>query len=89
MPNAPRAPSSGMRAGPGPVPGQPVAQDCGNRGDAAASIEALNRTCYCLSLDEAALRRSLEADLGMRGLSLAMAATHPHLFASVPMFGLT
>ncbi len=75
-----------MRAGPGLVLGQSVAQDCGNRGDAAASIEALNRTCYCLSLDEVALRRSLEADLGMRGLSLAMAATHPNLFASVPMF---
>jgi len=52
----------------------------------ATSIEALNRTCYCLSLDEEALRRGLEADLGTRGLSRAMVETHPHLFASVPMF---
>ena len=59
---------------------------CGNRCEAATSIEALNRTCYCLSLDEEALRRGLEADLGVRGLSSAMAETHPHLFASVPMF---
>ncbi|MEO8631160.1 MAG: hypothetical protein ABI612_24130, partial [Betaproteobacteria bacterium] len=52
----------------------------------AASIEALNRTCYCLSLDEGALRRHLEADLGKRDLSRAMIDTHPHLFSSVPMF---
>ena len=58
----------------------------GTRCQAATSIEALNRTCYCLSLDEEALRRGLEADLGARGLSRAMVETHPHLFASVPMF---
>lgn len=57
-----------------------------NAKPAPASIEALNRTCYCLSLDEEALRRGLEADLGARGLSGAMVQTHPHLFASVPMF---
>ncbi len=61
-------------------------KDCGNSCQAATSIEALNRTCYCLSLDEEALRRGLEADLGARGLSRAMVETHPHLFASVPMF---
>ena len=65
---------------------QPAPAGCGNDCQAATSIEALNRTCYCLSLDEAALRRGLEADLGMRGLSGAMVETHPHLFASVPMF---
>ena len=32
------------------------------------------------------MRRGLEADLGARGLSRAMVETHPHLFASVPMF---
>jgi hypothetical protein len=52
----------------------------------ATSFEALNRECYCLSLDEAALRRALEADLGTRGLSQAMIETHPHLFASVPVY---
>ncbi len=65
---------------------QPLPEGCGESCEAAASIDALNRTCYCLSLDEEALRRGLEADLGLRGLSSAMAATHPHLFASVPMF---
>ena len=52
----------------------------------APSIEALNRMCYCLSLDEGALRRGLEADLGTRGLARAMVDTHPHLFASLPMY---
>ncbi len=69
------------------VTAQSVPEDCGNSCQAAAkSIESLNRSCYCLSLDEAALRRGLEADLGARGLSHAMVETHPHLFASVPMF---
>jgi len=52
----------------------------------ATSIDALNRACHCLTLDESALRRHLEADLDERGLSHAMVDTHPHLFASVPMF---
>lgn len=50
------------------------------------SMEALNRSCYCLTLDETALRAGLERDLDTRGLSGAMVETHPHLFASVPMF---
>ena len=61
-------------------------EGCGNGCQAATSIEARNRTCFCLSLDEAALRRSLEVGLGARGLSSAMVETHPHLFAAVPMF---
>jgi hypothetical protein len=65
---------------------QAVPEGCGNSCQASTSIEELNRTCYCLSLDEEALRRGLEADLGTRGLSRAMLETHPHLFASVPMF---
>ena len=68
------------------VTAQSEPADCGNSCQAAKSIESLNRSCYCLSLDEAALRRGLEADLGARGLSQAMVETHPHLFASVPMF---
>ena len=69
------------------VTAQSAQEGCGNRCQASVtSIEELNRTCYCLSLDEEALRRGLEADLGMRGLSRAMVETHPHLFASVPMF---
>ncbi len=68
------------------VTAQPAPEGCSNSCQKATSIEALNRTCYCLSLDEEALRRGLEANLRTRGLSSAMVETHPHLFASVPMF---
>ena len=67
-----------------PVP--PAPPSCGDSCQTATTIEALNRSCHCLSLDQAALRRGLEADLGRRGLSQAMVETHPHLFAAVPMF---
>ena len=68
------------------VTAQPGPKGCNNSYQEATSIAALNRTCHCLSLDEKALRRGLEADLRTRGLSSAMVETHPHLFASVPMF---
>ena len=64
----------------------PTAPACDSDCRAATSIETLNRSCFCISLDEAALRRRLEADLGSLGLPEAMVRTHPHLFASVPMF---
>ncbi|MEQ1802593.1 MAG: hypothetical protein ABL989_11775 [Gammaproteobacteria bacterium] len=64
----------------------PKPEGCKESCSSAPSIEALNRTCYCLTLDEAALRRTLEADLGVRGLFHGMAETHPHLFASLPVF---
>ncbi len=70
----------------GEITTEPVPDGCGNSCQATNSIEALNHTCYCLSLDEEALRGGLEAELGTRGLSRAMLETHPHLFASVPMF---
>ena len=52
---------------------QPAPGACANNCESATSIEALNRACYCLSLDEKALRGGLEADLGARGLSATMA----------------
>ncbi len=59
---------------------------CHDRCQSASSIEALNRMCHCLTLDEGALRRALETALDVRGLSHAMIETHPHLFASLPVF---
>lgn len=56
---------------------RPFMQGCGKEINAATSIDALNSTCFCLSLDEAALRRGLESDLGARGPSNAMVRTHP------------
>ena len=68
------------------APVQPALANCAASCQTATTIEALNRSCHCLSLDERALRAGLEADLGGRGLSQAMVETHPHLFAAVPMF---
>ena len=61
-------------------------KDCEDSCRAASSVEALNQSCRCLTLDEIALRRRLEGELGARGLSEEMVATHPHLFAAVPLF---
>jgi len=65
---------------------QPASAGCANNCAPGTSIEALNRSCYCLSLDEPALRKGLDADLGSRGISQAMVQSHPHLFSAVPMF---
>ncbi len=46
----------------------------------------LNRTCYCLTLNEDALRDRLEKALNARGLGSTMVETHPHLFSAVPVF---
>ncbi len=50
------------------------------------NVEALNQTCYCIGIDADALRRRLETDLEQRGLAAEMLQTHPHLFASQPVF---
>ena len=60
-----------------------ASHSCGGGCAPATSIEFLNRSCYCLSLDEVALRDAFAADPGLHGLS-DIAVTHPHLFASVP-----
>jgi hypothetical protein len=52
----------------------------------ASSLEALNRTCHCISLDRDLLRQELERDFGERELPATLIDTHPHLFASLPIF---
>jgi len=49
-------------------------------------IDALNRDCFCVSLDREALRRALEADPEARGLHSMIEERCPHLFASLPLF---
>jgi hypothetical protein len=50
------------------------------------SIEALNQSCHCLSVDLGLLRTGLGEELQSRSLSDDMITTHPHLFSSVPLF---
>ncbi len=68
------------------LPARAAPEACINDCTVATTVESLNRYCYCLTLDEAALRRELEADLGQQGMSAEMVESHPHLFASLPMF---
>ncbi len=60
----------------------PCKQDEGNE----RLIEALNRACYCISLDQDTLRRELEKGLELRGLYSSIIESHPHLFSALPVF---
>lgn len=61
-------------------------KDCAANCQSGPSLEFLNRSCYCISLDKDRLRRELENDLGVRDLSATLVDTHQHLFASLPVF---
>ena len=50
------------------------------------AIDALNRECFCLSLDQAALTRALDSELGQPGLSAMVRERCPYLFAAQPVF---
>ena len=49
-------------------------------------IEALNRECFCISLDAQALARALESELGRPGLADLVRQRCPYLFAARPVF---
>jgi hypothetical protein len=51
--------------------------------DAAA---LLNKGCFCVNLDRAALRRALESELGSPGLSELVEERCPYVFAAHPVF---
>lgn len=49
-------------------------------------LEALNRICLCLSLDQDALTRALDSELGQPGLSAMVRERCPFLFSAQPVF---
>jgi hypothetical protein len=49
-------------------------------------IEAMNSDCFCVSLDREALRKVIEADPSVTGLSALIEERCPHLFAALPVF---
>ena len=51
-----------------------------------SSIDLLNSACFCLSLDQHALARALDSELGQPGLSALVRQRCPFLFAAVPVF---
>jgi hypothetical protein len=52
----------------------------------STAVERLNRDCFCVSLDPAALERALDAELGSPGLSQLVRERCPSVFAARPVF---
>jgi len=48
--------------------------------------DRLNRECFCIGTDVAALHDWLDADLSRGGLTRSLHDSHPHLFSSLPVF---
>ena len=51
-----------------------------------SAIDLLNSACFCFSLDEEALARALDSELGQPGLSEMVRQRCPFLFAALPVF---
>ena len=51
-----------------------------------SAVDALNRACFCFSLDQDALARALDSELGRPGLSAMVRERCPYLFAAQPVF---
>ena len=55
--------------------------DCSSQ----SSVDALNQSCYCVTVDKSTVRKSLESEFG-DVFSTAMWDSHEHLFAASPVF---
>ncbi|HEY0845573.1 MAG TPA: hypothetical protein VGE12_09400 [Noviherbaspirillum sp.] len=53
---------------------------------APLDAELLNSGCFCISLDNAALRRALETELGSPGMAALVAERCPYVFSTRPVF---
>jgi hypothetical protein len=51
-----------------------------------SAVDALNRACFCISLDQNKLERALESELGQPGLWAMVRERCPYLFAAQPVF---
>ena len=49
-------------------------------------VDALNRSCHCISVDQGALQQTLEAGFGASETFSRLQQTHPHLLADSPVF---
>lgn len=52
----------------------------------SGAFDLLNQECFCLSLDQSALARALDSELGTEALSAIVKERCPYLFASQPVF---
>ena len=64
----------------------PSAADAACLSPGAVSIEVLNSECFCISLDDSALRRAMESEIGEPGLFDLVQQRCPYLFATRPVF---
>lgn len=64
----------------------PVISACWGDGAVPQAVEALNNECFCISLDDVALRHALEQELGQPGLADLVAQRCPFLFSARPVF---
>jgi hypothetical protein len=55
-------------------------------GTGRAAADALNAGCFCIGLDEPALTRALEHELGQPGLAALLRERCPYVFAARPVF---
>jgi hypothetical protein len=49
-------------------------------------VDALNRSCHCISVDQGDLQKLLAPRLGESGILSRLQQTHPHLLADSPVF---
>jgi len=63
-----------------------VPEACASECSSTSSADVLNRECFCLGIDQQALRAELQSALGAHGLPEELAESHPHLFSALPVF---
>lgn len=61
-------------------------RSCATSCPEASSLDALNRECFCLTIDPQAFQTQLDAVLGRLGVATSLAHSHPHLFSAFPYF---
>jgi hypothetical protein len=49
-------------------------------------VDALNRSCHCIAVDQGALQKSLATRLDESGILSRLQQTHPNLLADSPVF---
>lgn len=64
----------------------PAGSSCQDACALAASLDDLNRECFCVGIDLKAVRDGLQAILQAQGQSTDLLDSHPHLFSSLPVF---